>query len=249
VDQLVWRVEHFSAIDSTNSWLSQQAVDGSPEGLVAFSDYQSLGRGRLDRAWHAPERSALLCSLLFRPSAGVDQLQLVVAAVALSARAALVRLCGLRPGLKWPNDLLVEDRKLAGLLADVVTTPDGLAVVVGLGLNLTASPDDVAATDVLGETGITLSARALLDIVLEEIEWRYWQSQNVEARADLRREYENALVTVGQQVRVERLNDVLLGVARGVDESGRLLVDVDGVTMTFSTGDVVHVRHQPGAPT
>jgi BirA family transcriptional regulator, biotin operon repressor / biotin---[acetyl-CoA-carboxylase] ligase len=249
VDQLVWRVEHFKAIDSTNSWLTQQALDGSPEGLVAFSDFQSLGRGRLDRQWHAPERSALLCSVLFRPTTGADQLQLVVAAVALSARAALVRLCGLRPGLKWPNDLLVEDRKLAGLLAEVVTTADGLAIVVGLGLNLTASPDDVAATDVLGETGITLSPRGLLDIVLEEIEWRYWQSQNDEGRADLRREYENALVTVGQHVRVERLTDTLVGVARGVDDSGHLIVDVDGVPMTFSTGDVVHLRHQLGATT
>jgi BirA family biotin operon repressor/biotin-[acetyl-CoA-carboxylase] ligase len=249
VEQLVWRVEHFKAIDSTNSWLSQRATDGAPEGLVALSDYQSLGRGRLDRQWHAPERSALLCSLLFRPSTEADQLQFVVAAVALSARAALVRLCGLRPGLKWPNDLLVEDRKLAGLLAEVVTTADGLAVVVGLGLNLTASPDDVVATDVLAETGITLSARGLLDIVLEEIEWRYWQSQNDAGRADLRREYESALVTLGQQVRVERLNDVLVGMARGVDDAGHLVVEVDGVLMTFSTGDVVHVRPQLGATT
>jgi BirA family biotin operon repressor/biotin-[acetyl-CoA-carboxylase] ligase len=249
VDQLVWRVEHFTAIDSTNSWLAQQAADGSAEGLVAFSDFQSSGRGRLDRQWHAPERSALLCSLLFRPRVATDQLQLVVAAVALSARAALVRLCGLRPVLKWPNDLLVEDKKLAGLLAEVVTTSDGLAVVVGLGLNLTASPNDIAATDVLAETSITLSARGLLDIVLEEIEWRYWQSQNDEGRADLRLEYQSALVTVGQHVRVERLHDVLVGVACGVDDSGHLIVDVDGVKMTFSTGDVVHVRHQLGATT
>lgn len=249
MDQLIWRVEYFKEIGSTNSWLSEQARAGAPEGLVALSDFQSLGRGRLDRQWHAPERSALLCSLLFRPSAGPDQLQLVVGAVALSARAALVRLCGLRPGLKWPNDLLVEDKKLAGLLAEVVTTDDGLAIVVGLGLNLTASPDDVAATNVLDETGITLSARGLLDIVLEEIEWRYWQSQNEGGRGDLRLEYERALVTVGQHVRVERLNDVLVGVAHGVDETGRLLVDVDGVRMTFSTGDVVHVRHELGAST
>jgi BirA family biotin operon repressor/biotin-[acetyl-CoA-carboxylase] ligase len=249
VDQLVWRVEHFKAIDSTNSWLAQQAAGGSPEGLVALADYQSSGRGRLDRQWLAPERSALLCSMLFRPTAGVDELQLVVAGVALSARAALVRLCGLRPGLKWPNDLLVGGRKLAGLLAEVVSTANGLAIIVGLGLNLTHSPDDVAATNVLGETGITLSARGLLDIVLEEIEWRYWQSQSDEGRAELRREYEDALVTVGQHVRVERSNDVLVGVAVGVNDVGHLMVDVDGEVKTFSTGDVVHVRHQLGAIT
>lgn len=249
MDQLIWRVEHFEEIDSTNSWLCEQASAGAPEGLVVFSDFQTAGRGRLDRQWRAPTRSALLCSLLFRPNLSVDQLQLVVGAVALSTRAALVRLCGLRPALKWPNDLVVDDKKLAGLLADIVTTGDGLAVVIGLGLNLSDSPGDGAATSVLGETGITLSARGLLDILLEEIEWRYWQAQNDEGRNDLRHEYEGALVTVGQRVRVERLDDVVTGEARGVDDCGRLIVDVDGVPMTFSTGDVVHVRPQLGAAT
>lgn len=245
---MIWRVEHFREIDSTNSWLAEQARSGAPEGLVAYCDFQSAGRGRLDRQWQAPSRSALLCSLLFRPDVDVDLLQLVVGAVALSIRAALVRLCGLRPGLKWPNDLVVGDKKLAGLLAEVVTTSEGLAVVVGLGLNLTDNPSDVASTNVLEATGLTLSARGLVDILLEELEWRYWQVQDDDGRDELRREYEGALVTVGQRVRVERTNDVVVGEARGVDECGRLILDVDGQEMVFSTGDVVHVRPHLGAP-
>jgi BirA family biotin operon repressor/biotin-[acetyl-CoA-carboxylase] ligase len=248
MDQLIWRVEHFREIDSTNSWLAEQARSGAPEGLVAYCDFQSAGRGRLDRQWQASPRSALLCSLLFRPNVDVDLLQLVVGAVALSIRAALVRLCGLRPGLKWPNDLVVGDMKLAGLLAEVVTTNEGLAVVVGLGLNLTDNPSDVASTNVLEATGLTLSARGLVDILLEELEWRYWQVQDDDGRDELRREYEGALVTVGQRVRVERTNDAVVGEARGVDECGRLILDVDGQEMVFSTGDVVHVRAHLGAP-
>jgi BirA family biotin operon repressor/biotin-[acetyl-CoA-carboxylase] ligase len=248
MDHLIWRVEHFNEIDSTNTWLAEQARSDAPEGLVAYCDFQSAGRGRLDRQWHAPPRSSLLCSILFRPELSVDQLQLVVGAVALSIRAALVRLCGLRPGLKWPNDLVVGDQKLAGLLAEVVATSQGPAVVVGLGLNLTDSPHDVAATDVLSRTGITLSARGLLDIFLEELEWRYLQLRDDAGRGELRREYEGALVTIGQVVRVERAQGDAVGEARGVDEFGRLVVDVDGHEMVFSTGDVVHVRPQLGAP-
>ena len=78
-----------------------------------------------------------LCSILLRPDVGPDQLQLVVAGVALAARAALVRLSGVRPDLKWPNDLIVSDKKIAGLLAEIVSVDDRLAVVVGIGVNLT----------------------------------------------------------------------------------------------------------------
>jgi BirA family biotin operon repressor/biotin-[acetyl-CoA-carboxylase] ligase len=246
---MIWRVEHVTEIDSTNRWLVDEAKSGAREGRVIFADFQTAGRGRLDRQWEAPVRSALLCSFLFRPQLDADQLALVVGAVALSARAALVRLCGLRPAIKWPNDLLVDEHKLAGLLGEVVTTDDGLAIVVGIGINLTASPDDVLSTDVLKETGITLSSRGLLDILLEDLEWRYAQLHAQDGRATVHQEYESALVTLGQRVRVERINDVLEGEVLGVDACGRLIVNVDGVEMFFSTGDVVHVRPHLGATT
>lgn len=246
---MIWRVEHVAEIDSTNRWLVDQAKSGAREGNVIFADYQTTGRGRLDRQWEAPVRSALLCSFLFRPELDPDQLALVVGAVALSARASLVRLCGLRPNVKWPNDLLVGEHKLAGLLTEVVASDDGLAIVVGIGINLTSSPDDVLSTDVLKETGITLSSRGLLDILLEDIEWRYAQLHSQDGRATVHQEYESALVTLGQRVRVERTNDVLEGDVLGVDACGRLIVNVDGVEMFFSTGDVVHVRPQLGATT
>lgn len=239
---MIWRVEHFVEIDSTNAWLVQRARAGGAEGLVALADFQTAGRGRLERQWVSPPGTALLCSLLFRPELDADELHLVVAAVALAARAALVRLSGVRPALKWPNDLMVGDAKLAGLLAEVVTTEQGLAVVVGIGINLTESPDDARSTNVRDEAGITLGARALLDIVLDELEPRRAQFDSDEGRVALGLEYERALVTLGQRVRVERLADVVVGEARRVDCSGRLIVDVDGVEVTISVGDVLHVR-------
>ena len=240
---IVWRVEHFDEIDSTNTYVVKQVRDDVAEGLVALADFQSSGRGRLDRAWVSPPRASLLCSMLLRPNLDATQLQLVVAVVGLATRTALERLCGLRPQLKWPNDLVVGEKKLAGLLAEVLETTSGFAVVVGLGVNLTyEGPEGVAATSVRREVGVTIVPRALLDIVLEEIEARRSQLDSKEGRVALRDEYTRALATIGQYVRVEQLGGSLSGVARGVDDAGQLLVEVDGVLRAFGVGDVVHVR-------
>jgi BirA family transcriptional regulator, biotin operon repressor / biotin---[acetyl-CoA-carboxylase] ligase len=240
---MIWRVEHFTEVDSTNSWLAREAKNGAPEGTVAYADFQSAGRGRRDRNWVAPPGTSLLCSILLRPPLGAGELYLGVAAVALSARAALVRLSGVRPSLKWPNDLLVGDQKLAGLLGEVVMSDDDLAIVVGIGINLTnAGPDDVRSTSVLDVVGVTITPRALLDILLEELEHRRALLDSAEGREALRQEYEGALSTLGRFVTIELVNDVKSGIARGVDLSGQLEVEVDGVMMVFNAGDVVHAR-------
>lgn len=183
---------------------------------------------------------------LFAAAASVlepSQLQLVVAAVALSLRVALERLSGLRAQLKWPNDLVVGDRKLAGLLAEMVGTADGFAVVVGLGVNLTFDgPENVSATSVRRETGLTIAPRALLDILLEALETRREQLESDEGRTALRREYERALSSVGTYVRVEQQQETFEGRAVGIDDEGQLLVDVDGEIRMFSVGDVIHLR-------
>jgi BirA family biotin operon repressor/biotin-[acetyl-CoA-carboxylase] ligase len=247
VSSIVWRIEHFNEIDSTNTWLAARAVEGAPEGLVAIADFQSAGRGRLDRRWESPPGASLLCSILLRPDVGPDQLQLVVACVALAARAALVRLSGVRPSLKWPNDLIVKDAKIAGLLAEIVSVDDRLAVVVGIGVNLTHDgPTNVPSTSVRAESGVTITAPALLDILLEELEARRALLDSAEGQVALREEYRRALVTLGQMVRVERSHDVIVGRAQRVDDYGQLVVVVNDDEVAISVGDVVHVRVHDG---
>jgi len=237
---MVWRVERLEEVGSTNTHLRVQADAGAPEGRVVVADFQSAGRGRHDRVWEAPSRSSLLCSLLLRPALEADQRQWAVALVALAARAALVRLCGLRVGLKWPNDLEVGGEKLAGVLAE--SSADG-AVVVGLGVNLTYDgPPQSRATSVRTAAGVTLEPEALLDIVLEEIERRRPLLDDVAGRARLREEYRRALDTLGRRVRVEQASAAFEGEARDVDVAGRLVVDTAGGEVTVAAGDVVHVR-------
>lgn len=250
MSSIVWRIEHFVEIDSTNTWLAQQAREGAPEGRVAVAGFQSAGRGRLDRHWESPPGASLLCSMLLRPDVAPDQLQLVVACVALAARAALVRLCGVRPGLKWPNDLVVDDKKVAGLLAEIVSVDDRLAVVVGIGVNLThEGPANVAATSVRAESGVTITPVALLDIVLDELEPRRALLDDAAGQVQLREEYRRALVTLGRRVRVERTDGVIVGRAVSIDDYGQLVVDVGDHEVAISVGDVVHVRpHEGDAP-
>jgi len=141
-------VRWFDDIDSTQRYLLEEARRGASAGLVAVAAYQSAGRGRLGRRWEAPPGSNLLMSVLLRPAMPVDELHLCTVAVALAAQEACAFSVGLETELKWPNDLMVAERKLAGVLAEAVAgAPPGprvTAVVVGLGLNVQWPPPDPA---------------------------------------------------------------------------------------------------------
>ncbi|HET9691024.1 MAG TPA: biotin--[acetyl-CoA-carboxylase] ligase [Acidimicrobiales bacterium] len=229
-------LRHFDSIDSTNRWLREEAAAGAPEGLVAVADHQSAGRGRLGRTWEAPAGSALLMSVLLRPAhLPPERLHLVTAAVALAAADACADLAGVAAELKWPNDLLVGDRKLAGVLAEAVAG----AVVVGIGVNLSAGPPGAAH---LGEGGAAADRDALLSALLTGLERRLaagWDAVATEHRA--------RCGTVGRRVRVELADRTITGVARAVDPDGRLVVAADdGTEVAVTAGDVVHLRGAEG---
>lgn len=239
-----WTVEHLEEVDSTNTFLALRARNGAPSGLVVYADFQTAGRGRLDRTFEAPPGSALLCSLLLRLDVAPSDLQLVVIAVALSAKAALGRLAGLDVGLKWPNDLLAGEKKLAGLLAEYVVDPNGDAVVVGIGINLTSFPPDVNATSVAHETGVALHAHEVLEALLDELSTRCELLATDEGREQLRGEYAASLVTLGQLVRVSTHDGDFVGTAEGVDATGRLTVTSPTASRQFASGDVIHLRKE-----
>ena len=207
---------------------------------MLWADYQSRGRGRQGRTWEASPGSALLCSILLRPALGDDQVQWAVAAVALSARAALARY-GLACGLKWPNDLLAGEEKIAGILAQLVTTPSR-GIVVGLGVNLSESPPDVGATDLARCTKAVATARELLDVVLEEVKARRDDLDSREGLARLAEEYRGALVTIGQRVVIHERDASFEGTALGVNDAGHLIVRGAAGERVVTAGDVVHLR-------
>jgi len=239
-----WRLEEVRDIDSTNTAVAQRAALGEPEGLLLRADHQTAGRGRQGRTWEAPPAVNFLGSLLFVPNLEERDRWLVPATVALAARAGLVRLCGVRPLLKWPNDLVVNDRKLAGMLTEVVVRPDGsVALVVGLGLNLGWHPAlEQPTTSVLAEAGVSVTPSAFVDQLQSEIDHRraWWNDED--GRARLRTEIRSALGTLGRGVRVERAHDVLDGEAVALRDDGALVVETTEGVHEVALGDVTHLR-------
>jgi BirA family biotin operon repressor/biotin-[acetyl-CoA-carboxylase] ligase len=222
--------------DSTNTRLLDDARAGAPEGRVLVADHQTAGRGRLGRRWEAPPGSALLVSVLVRPSLPVARAHLVTMAAGLAASDACEAVAGVRPGLKWPNDLVVDDAKLAGLLAESVVDGESLrALVVGMGLNVTAVPAE-GATCLADHGAGPVERRDLLDAWLARLDARLADLGAVLA------DYRPRCATLGRDVRVERPDGVVEGRATDVTDAGHLVVDTDAARVELAVGDVVHVR-------
>lgn len=238
-----WTVELSQANPSTNATAAERARADAPEGLVVLTEHQTAGRGRLDRTWVTPPRSALTMSLLLRPQASMERWPWLPLLTGYAVRAGL-RTAGVAADLKWPNDVLVGDRKIAGILLERVDTPSGPAAITGIGLNTGLTREDLpvsTATSVLLETGSAPDRTALLASVLEAMAEQYdrWSAGSDALPAA----YQEACTTLDQRVRVELpTGGVLVGVAEGIDASGRLLVQSADRVVAVGAGDVVHVR-------
>jgi BirA family transcriptional regulator, biotin operon repressor / biotin---[acetyl-CoA-carboxylase] ligase len=230
---------------STNADLLA-AAPGAGEGVVLAAEAQSAGRGRMGRHWVSPPRAALTFSVLLRPTAApaamrgwVPLLTGVAVASALRAQAAV------DARLKWPNDVLVNGAKLAGILAEQA----GDAIVVGTGINVSTSRDELpgpAATSLALEGAACTDRGLLLARVLTDLERWYlaWTGARGDAGAcGLRQEYQRLCATLGRQVRVSLPGGtVVTGTASEVDDTGRLVVRSAEQAVAVSAGDVVHVR-------
>ena len=234
-------IRRFETIDSTNAWVAEQAREGAPEGLVAVADYQTAGRGRLDRTWSAEPGTALLVSVLLRPTVPPEQLPLAMMAVGLAAADGVEAATGIRPGLKWPNDLVAaDDRKLAGLLAE----GSGGAVVAGVGINVAAGayPPELAETAVSCEemAGKPVDREAVLQGFLTALSDRY---ATLATPPKLLEDYEANCVTLGRRVKVQLPDKTLQGFAIRIAEDGRLMItDREGAPHRIGAGDIIHLR-------
>ncbi len=239
-------VHRFKEIASTNDWLLSAARGGADDRTVVVADHQLRGRGRLDRTWEAPAGTSLLASVLLRPALEPQQRYLCSVALALGALEALSAVASLRAGLKWPNDLVVGDRKLGGILAEVDGTGPGAAVVAGIGINLTFDgPEGANGTSVLRETGRHVERDELLDSILAGLAVHLGELER-DGASTLLDAYRLRLTTLGRRVAVELGQETLHGVATDVSESGHLCVEIDGTVREFAAGDVVHLRSDEG---
>ena len=247
-----WRVELVRASPSTNADVAARARAGEPEGLVVVADHQTAGRGRLDRVWVTPPRAALTFSVLLTPQeVAVGRWPWLPLLAGVAVVEGVRRTTGLSCELKWPNDVLHDGSKVAGILVERIERPSGAAAVVGIGLNVSQTAEELpvdTASSLLLAGGREPDRADLLGHVLAALGDGYdaWRADGGEP-ARLRAAYLRDCGTVGRQVRVHLPDGrTLEGAATGVDRDGRLEVtDAAGATTALGAGDVVHVRPAP----
>ena len=229
---------------STNADVAVAAAQGAPEGTIHTTEIQTAGRGRLDRSWEAPAGSGIAVSVLLRPTMVPAGRWVWLPLLVGLAVDATVNGLEVRAGLKWPNDVLVGDRKIAGILLERVDTPSGPAAVVGVGLNVSLREDELpvdTATSLAIEGASETDRTIVLRSLLRNLESLYgsWQAFEGDPAAGIRDSYLRRCTTIGQQVRVSLPDgSILEGTASGIDDSGRLVVG----DQSLSVGDVTHVR-------
>jgi BirA family transcriptional regulator, biotin operon repressor / biotin---[acetyl-CoA-carboxylase] ligase len=242
-------VEVLESVGSTNAVLAAAAAEGAVEGTVLVAEHQEAGRGRLDRTWVSPPRAGLTVSVLLRPDVPASRRSWLPLLAGVALAEAVRDAAGVRTALKWPNDLLAADGgKLAGLLAEAVPGETPAAVVLGVGLNVSTTPDELpeGGTSLLVQGAAAPDRTALLTAFLHGLADRYraWTGALGDPIASgLARDYLAWSGTVGSTVAVTLPDGAVLhGVAEAVDWDGRLVVATADGRVELAAGDVRHVR-------
>lgn len=236
-----WRVEVLAATGSTNAVAAARAEPG----LVVVTDHQTAGRGRLDRGWVTPAGVALTFSAVVDPGVPDARWPWLPLLAGLAVAQAVRRATGTEATLKWPNDVLVGERKLAGILVERVAPSGRPVAVIGIGINVHQAEPPVAGATSLAVEGSPVDRADLLEAVLERLaaQLAAWGSAGGDP-GRLHAAYQQACSTIGREVTVHLPGDrTTTGVAEAVDPLGRLVVrDRTGGRLEIGAGDVVHVR-------
>jgi BirA family biotin operon repressor/biotin-[acetyl-CoA-carboxylase] ligase len=243
--QFAHRILWYEDVSSTNDIASRLAEHGAEEGAVIIADAQSAGRGRQGRTWASPAGAGLYMSILLRPASGALALLTIAAGVAVAE--AIEAATGLRPTLKWPNDVYLSNRKVAGLLAEAnaPTDQDVQYVILGIGINIApaAYPVDVAAraTSLEAELGREVDRGLLLTECLAALAERYADLRTGRGDGVMGGWRRRAAPLLGRTVRWETDGVSREGVAEDIDESGALIVRTSAGPVRVIAGEVVWV--------
>lgn len=239
-----WRdlLQVHEALVSTNTHAKELARQGAAAGTVIIAQAQSAGRGRLGRSFHSPADTGLYFSLILRPDCKPEQLMHLTCAAAVAACDAVERACGLRPGIKWINDLTLEGKKLGGILTELSFSGDGRvsSAVIGIGINVKKEsfprelrPIACSLADFAPQPELSALAAELM-LSLEEM-----SRSLLPDRAGLMDRYRKDCITTGRQVRIIGADSIRTGLAEAIQDDGSLQVLFDdGQRKTVNSGEV-----------
>lgn len=236
------RLTCMDSIDSTNSFLKREAIDGAPHGSVAVANSQSAGRGRLGRTFQSPSGKGIYLSVLLRPQLHGEALLCATGMAAVAVRRAIQRTTGAEVGIKWTNDLLLHGKKLAGILAETVVLGGEIALVIGVGVNVhqqredfTGEVADIATS--LAMEGWEIDRTTLTAALIEEL-YALDGALDCDHSAYVA-EYRQYCVTLGCAVRLLWQEGQHRATALDIDDQFGLVVRLeDGTVTTVRTGEV-----------
>lgn len=237
-------VSWYETLGSTNLQAKLDAENGAENGALIVADMQTAGRGRRGRTWNSPPGTNLYFTLILKPQIAPDQASMLTPLMGLAVAEGIRETCGLQTGIKWPNDVVIDGRKVCGILAEMSVEREFIHyVVVGVGINvgLQSFPEQMADTAVClqEKCGGKVSRAELLVNVLKAFERYYAVFRKTGDLSDLRQMYGNLLVSRDKEVRVLDPKGEYQGIARGINETGELLVEKeDGVVTAVYAGEV-----------
>ncbi len=242
-------IHGYDAVESTNLIAIELAQQGEPEGTVVLADQQLSGRGRGSRSWHSPAGVGVYCSIVLRPKMAPAKAQLITLMAGVAIAKAIALRTGLSPRVKWPNDILINDKKVAGILLESRVSGGQIGYsVIGFGINVNNGsadlPEDIRvnASSLLMELKKPVDRTKLVIEIFSELERVYHRFQREDFPVILE-QWRHYSSTLGQRVRIWQKDEATEGIAVDLSDDGGLLLKLEGgKQIVVHAGDVEHLR-------
>jgi BirA family biotin operon repressor/biotin-[acetyl-CoA-carboxylase] ligase len=237
-------IEYYEVTDSTNQRIREFAEDGRANGLLAVTEEQTGGKGRRGRTWISPKGSGIWMSLLLRPELEPDQASMVTVVAAVALAKTMTKLTELDVKIKWPNDIVVNKKKVSGILTEMSADMDQIYyIIVGIGINVNTMqfPDEIKniATSIAIEKGECISRAEFIAEFCAQFERYYEQFLEKGNLSFIQGEYESYLINIGREVKIIKNRKEMIRKAIGINELGELIVeDEDGKQEVVFSGEV-----------
>lgn len=237
----------FEKVDSTNNMVRTLAEQGAPEGTLVVAANQTAGKGRRGRSWSAPEGTSIAMSILLRPEFPPERASMLTLVMAMAIARGIREMTGLDAGIKWPNDIVADGKKLCGILTEMSTEMEYIRyVVIGVGINVSMKefPDELKqkATSLELCVGRPVKRAPLIDACMRAFEEYYEKYLQTLDLSLLQEEYNRELVNVGREVTVLAPAGDYTGVSHGINREGELVVELAGGEIRNVVSGEVSVR-------
>ena len=236
------QIIYLDEVDSTNNYARLMADKINSDFLVV-ADMQTLGKGRMGRSWSSPAGTGIFMSLCIKPEIAVEKASMITLVTAISICDAIEELYPISSTIKWPNDIVINSKKISGILTEMSSDMDGIKYIIsGMGINVNNKefPDDIKdmASSLLLETGILMDRAKLIAAVM----YHFYRNMNIFLKtcdmSGLKENYEKHLANIGKDVNILDPKGSYQAVALGIDETGALLVNAEGKIKRIISGEV-----------